>query len=355
MTDELARWAAERGPALRARAEEEAVALLRDALVAAALEERSSRQAAEQRPEPRGPEPEPEPGELLWAYCVLSADSPHPVHQPGVAPTGTVEPIEAAGLTALVSRVPRAEFGEQPLRRNLNDLTWLERVARAHESVLERTLEESTIVPLRLCTLYESDEGVRDMLTREAPALLGALELLAGREEWSVKVLVDPARLAEEARSRSDQVKALEGELALADLSVVEKRLDKTQRAARTGEKEAKAELPVLEKANGFLKDGRGLWEAKLTAHEMTVLKPLQLLTVKPILYAANVTDAELSGHEGDMLLNSAYLVERERVSELQDLATRLEQDHRALGARIELSGPWPPYNFVPAGTAAVP
>ena len=94
----------------------------------------------------------------------------------------------------------------------------------------------------------------------------------------------------------------IEFELALADLSVVEKRLDKTQRAARTGDKEAKAELPVLEKANGFLKDGRGLWEAKLSADELAMLKPLQLLTVKPILYAANVTDAELSGHEGPHL-----------------------------------------------------
>jgi Gas vesicle synthesis protein GvpL/GvpF len=329
VTDELARWAAARGPALRARAEEEAVAVLRDALVAAALDEPGSAQAAEQRPESREPEPEPEPGELLWAYCVLSADSPHPVHQPGVAPAGTVEPIEAAGLTALVSRVPRAEFGEQPLRRNLNDLTWLERVARAHESVLERTLEESTIVPLRLCTLYESDEGVRDMLAREAPALLGALELLAGREEWSVKVLVDPAKLAEEAHSRSDQAKSLEGELAGrggGGAYMLRRRLERH----------------VREQADSLARELAG------QVHAQFEERSLDAVTRQP-------QNRELSGHEGDMLLNAAYLVERERVSELQDLATRLEQDHRALGARIELSGPWPPYNFVPAGTAAVP
>jgi len=41
------------------------------------------------------------------------------------------------------------------------------------------------------------------------------------------------------------------------------------------------------------------LWEAKLSAHELEVLSPLSLLTTKPILYAANVTDAELSGEEG--------------------------------------------------------
>jgi GTP-binding protein YchF len=94
----------------------------------------------------------------------------------------------------------------------------------------------------------------------------------------------------------------IEFELAIADLGVVEKRLDKTQRTAKTGDKDAKAELPTLERAHSFLKEGRGLWEAKLTPEESALLKPLQLLTVKPILYAANVTDAELSGTEGPYL-----------------------------------------------------
>src|SRR5204862_7693629 len=52
----------------------------------------------------------------------------------------------------------------------------------------------------------------------------------------------------------------IEFELALADLRVVEKRRDKTQRAARTGDKDAKTELPIVETANGVLKEGRGLW-----------------------------------------------------------------------------------------------
>jgi GTP-binding protein YchF len=91
----------------------------------------------------------------------------------------------------------------------------------------------------------------------------------------------------------------IEFELALADLSTVEKRLDRTRRAAKTGDAEAKAEAAVLERAYEFLKDGRGLWEAKLDAEQLAVLQPLSLLTTKPILYAANVTDAELTGDEG--------------------------------------------------------
>jgi ribosome-binding ATPase len=94
----------------------------------------------------------------------------------------------------------------------------------------------------------------------------------------------------------------IEFELAIADLGSLEKRLDKTRRSARTGDKDALVELPVVEKAYGFLKDGRGLWEARLSAEEKAVLAPLTLLTVKPVLYAANVSDAELAGEEGPYL-----------------------------------------------------
>jgi hypothetical protein len=56
----------------------------------------------------------------------------------------------------------------------------------------------------------------------------------------------------------------------------------------------------------------------------------------------------ELSGHEGEMVLNGAYLVERDQADGLRDLVGELEQHHRELGARLELGGPFPPYSFVP-------
>jgi gas vesicle protein GvpL/GvpF len=62
----------------------------------------------------------------------------------------------------------------------------------------------------------------------------------------------------------------------------------------------------------------------------------------------------ELSGHEGDMLLNAAYLVEAEKVERLHELVAELRERHRELGARLELTGPWPPYNFVPRTESAL-
>jgi hypothetical protein len=56
----------------------------------------------------------------------------------------------------------------------------------------------------------------------------------------------------------------------------------------------------------------------------------------------------DLSGHEGEMLLNGAYLVEAAKLPELRVLIDELRERHAELGARIELSGPFPAYNFVP-------
>ena len=127
---------------------------------------------------------------------------------------------------------------------------------------------------------------------RETDAIVHVVRCFEDEDVTHVMGAVDPARDRE----------VIEFELALADLAAVEKRLDKTRRSARTGDKEASAELPVLEKAYEFLKDGRGLWEAKLTTEETAALAPLSLLTSKPVLYAANVTDSELHGDEGKHL-----------------------------------------------------
>jgi GTP-binding protein YchF len=127
---------------------------------------------------------------------------------------------------------------------------------------------------------------------RETDAIVHVVRCFEDDDVLHVMGSVDPVRDRE----------VIEFELALADLATVEKRLDRVRRAAKTGDKDAQSELAVLERAHEFLKEGRGLWEAKLSAEQLAALQPLSLLTSKPILYAANVTDAELTGAEGPHL-----------------------------------------------------
>ena len=124
---------------------------------------------------------------------------------------------------------------------------------------------------------------------RETDAIVHVVRCFDDDDVLHVMGSVDPVRDRE----------VIEFELALADLGSVEKRLDRVKRASKTGDKEALAELPALEKAHAVLKEGRGLWEAGLTDAEKEALRPLALLTGKPVLYAANVLEDELTGSEG--------------------------------------------------------
>jgi GTP-binding protein YchF len=127
---------------------------------------------------------------------------------------------------------------------------------------------------------------------RETDAIVHVVRCFEDEDVTHVMGNVDPVRDRE----------VIEFELALADLGVLEKRLDRVRRAAKTGDKDAQAELGVLERAYEFLKDGKGLWEARLSNEDKAVLAPLTLMTVKPVLYAANVSDTELTGDEGPHL-----------------------------------------------------
>jgi len=91
-------------------------------------------------------------------------------------------------------------------------------------------------------------------------------------------------------------------ELALADLAVVERRLEKTRKSARAGDKEAQAELIVLERVMTELNAGRGAREAGEGDEAVKFLRQLGLLTAKPILYAANVNEADLTAGGGEWI-----------------------------------------------------
>jgi Gas vesicle synthesis protein GvpL/GvpF len=324
--DDLAGWAARRAPELLARAEAEAVEELKEALVQAALAKRSRTRQSPATPTRAKPVPV---GEGLWAYCVARAGESLPEGLPGVDAGGQVARLEHAQLAALVSRVPLSEFGEDPLRSNLNNLDWLERVARGHEAVLEHALEQATIIPLRLCTIFENEDGVRRMLEDQRLALSTALEVLSGHQEWAVKLLADRELLEAAAQARSPEADALADQLDTRSAGgnyMLRRRLERHVREAAD-----ELAVSVADDVHARLQD----WASD------AILNPPQ--------------NRDLSGHEGEMLLNGAYLVETPKVERLRELVDALRERHRELGVRLELTGPWPPYNFVPRDAETPP
>ena len=109
-------------------------------------------------------------GGWVWMYGVAGGDLE--ARSDGVTGIGGAPPrtIAAAGLTAIVGDVGDREYGEAALRRNLEDLDWLARTARAHHAVLESVAERGPVVPMRLATLFASDAGVTGLVQERADA-----------------------------------------------------------------------------------------------------------------------------------------------------------------------------------------
>lgn len=94
-------------------------------------------------------------------------------------------------LAAAVSTVPLDEFDEQALHAKLEDLRWLEEVARAHHGVVDEVALRVATVPLRLATVYRGDERVRQVLREHGESFDATLTELLGRVELGVKVYAE--------------------------------------------------------------------------------------------------------------------------------------------------------------------
>ncbi len=95
-----------------------------------------------------------------------------------------------------------------------------------------------------------------------------------------------------------DDKETINTELILADLSTIEKRVEKTRREAKSGDKELRANLVILEKIYQKLSEGGAVRELGFEEEELPFVKTLSLLTIKPILYLLNIDET----HSEDVL-----------------------------------------------------
>jgi hypothetical protein len=120
---------------------------------------------------------------------------------------------------------------------------------------------------------------------REVDAIVHVVRCFDDDDIIHVSGSVDPVR----------DIEVINLELSLADLTQVEKRIERLTKQARGNNKEALAELEILEKVLPVLNEGKAVRQANLELEELQLIKPLGLLTAKPIIYATNVSDEDLA------------------------------------------------------------
>lgn len=119
---------------------------------------------------------------------------------------------------------------------------------------------------------------------REVDAIVHVVRCFDNDDIIHVSGSVDPLR----------DIEVINLELCLADLAQVDRRCDRTRKQARAN-KEAQAELVVLEKLQTALNEGQSIRLLKLSEEESEIIKPFGLLTAKPVIYATNVSEDDLA------------------------------------------------------------
>lgn len=227
-----------------------------------------------------------------------------------------------SGLAAAVGPVPAEDFQEDALRRHLEDLDWLETVARAHHTVIEALAAHTTVLPLRLATVYRDDERVQAVLHEEAEVFTQALRRLAGHLEWGVKIYVEPP----------SETEAADG-------------------AGTTGGTDG------LTAGRAYLRARRAQRHARDDSYQAAREAADRVEAIGRELAAGHarhrVQQGQLAAGTGENVVNDAYLVARTEAEHFRDRVREAAQD--LPGVRIDVTGPWAPYSFASAPGAESP
>jgi Gas vesicle synthesis protein GvpL/GvpF len=238
------------------------------------------------------------------------ADSDVPLGTTGVEAV-PVRTVVEGPLAAVVASVDRDRFSEESIRARLEDLEWLEKLARTHHEVVDRIARAHSIAPVRMATVYLDDAGVRKLLRDHCAELAAALDRVRGRSEWGVKGYAAPA----------NEGSGAEPEAVTSDApgtSYLMRRRADRDRAAHRRERVAEAAEKLHHELAGLADDSR--------------VYPPQ--------------DPRLTGRREEMILNAAYLVDEAGAALLAQRVDAATDDE----LRLELTGPWAPYSFTSLG-----
>lgn len=252
--------------------------------------------------------------QVCYVFAVGRDDGPLSEAASGWAgPSGSaVRTVHGAGLCALVCDVPAGLYDEEGLRAQLEDLERLEALARAHHDVVAAAYEHTTVLPMRLATVYLDDARAAQMLAERKGEFESLLARLEGHVEWGVKVYADPRATAATADPEPDEGAASAGP----GRAYLQRR-----RRQRTEHRDTYRAAGAVTERIAALADGLAM--AKV-AH-----RPQQ---------------GELASGPGENTANDAYLVPAGRSEDFRAAIGAVAED--VPGVRVELTGPWAPYSF---------
>src|SRR5579864_9434259 len=237
-----------------------------------------------------------------YVYGIVQAKDPVTFGKVGIGGSGEmVYTVNYQDIAAVVSNTSVYIF--DPTREN----------ALAHEHVIETVMKNHTIIPMSFGTVFRTDDDIREVLRSIYPSVKDVLKQMAGKVEFGLKVSWDRDRIIDELQREHEEIHRFHQE-------ITRKHLQSTYFARmQLGRMIDKA---MEERSASYVRE----------IYEMLRETCVASRDNKPI---------------GDkMIMNAAFLLEREREAEFDAAVNRVA---KKFGERLNFkyTGPWPPYNFV--------
>jgi hypothetical protein len=262
----------------------------------------------------------------LYAYGLVGKN-PDPLDLLGIDKRSRVYPVEGKDSCVMVSEIDVDAFQNQ-VKQLVAALagsagvvqSGTEEMLQAHEDVVDALMKSNTIVPFQFGTILKDEQAVLKMLQDSEQKFEHLLTKFAGRAEWGMKVYVDQQEFSKymEQSKRESQ-------------NVAEKRVGLSRGAAYLLERKREEE----EKDRALV--------------QLAEVSEIIFHTLEKVAYEGRLNKTlpqKLTGKKKEMILNTVYLVEREKVASFCKQGKHLMDQYRRMGLELESSGPWPPYSF---------
>lgn len=227
-------------------------------------------------------------------------------------------------MWAVVSHVSLKEFRAKEISEKAqNDLQWITGKSLLHNRVIMQSAEgtDGAIVPMKFGAIFKDKDSLTKAIKKDSKRFLRLFEKLKGKEEWSLKIFANP--------------EAIKKEIMKSDAALEDK----------------ERELPSLPAGFAYFKEKEleeEIERRKRGEFQKWAQKILQLLPhFVDEVRVGKVLDKELNVKGESIILHAIVLIKKKKLEKLLKKGGKVRSMLEEKGLRIEMSGPWPPYNFV--------
>ncbi len=255
--------------------------------------------------------------QLVYLYCVADRE-PELKETEGLA--DDLYFVCNNGLYAVASKVEEEEFGQEGLKRNMADFEWVKAKASAHERIIDLVMADTDVIPFKFGTLFNTNDSLKAMLEQYGEEFKAILRKLAHKQEWGLKIYCNSEKLKTSFSNDEAEILKIENEI----------------KSSSVGK-------------SYFLKKKKDELIEKTLNERINECGQESFELLKELSFEAHINrllPREVTEREDDMVLNSAFLVDKDEVGDFQNMVDTLKMHYEGKGFLIDCTGPWPPYNF---------